>query len=145
MGAPHASQANRSDQALGRREALVHLTRTCTHKPFPKLTVLTQAEKASPPLLSASQIARQNLPMISFWTRNSCLPTPGSHYLQTVDFLSLLLATGSNGKVDQSSKQMRYYILVPVPAAHNSGRTDHSNYDAFFIQSDESITSFACV
>lgn len=57
---------------------------------------------------------------------------------------SLLSATGSTGRVEQSSKQMRYYLLVPVPAAHNSGRTDCSNYDAFFIHSNESITFFTC-
>lgn len=39
---------------------------------------------------------------------------------------------------------MRDYLLVPVPAAHNSGWTDCSNYDAFFIHSNESITCFTC-
>lgn len=59
-----------------------------------------------------------------------------------MDFLSLLLAAGSNDKVDQSSKQMRYYLLVPVPAAHNSGWTDCSNYDAFsFTQMNQSLAS----
>lgn len=80
-------------------------------------------------------------PSSLFGTRNCCLPPPGSHSLQTADFLSLLSAPGSTGRVKQSSKQMRYYLLVPVPAAHNSGWTDCSNYNAFFIHSNESIAS----
>lgn len=82
------------------------------------------------------------MPEFPFWAHNWCLPPPGSHSPQTADFLSLLSATGSTGRVEQSSKQMRYYLLVPVPAAHNSGWTDCSNYDAFFIHSNESITCF---
>lgn len=150
---PHSSAAGRKVPPGKDTSLIVSADRTLPHththtKTLPKSDSFKSGWEGNPPLplffLSALQSTRQNLLEIPFWRCNCCLPTPGSRYLQTADFLSLLLATGSNSKVDQSSKQMRYYLLVPVPAAHNSGWTDCSNYDAFFIHSNESIASLAC-